>query len=100
MNVKIRNKFIEIKYSVSNGLVIFITVRNHNRSTTLGGGGGLNQFYGYPTSPSASVCDPFIYALRLSNVQQGYKNIIMKTCKTRRSNSVQITTLSKDKNLF
>ena len=25
MNVKIRNKFIEIKYSVSNGLVIFIT---------------------------------------------------------------------------
>ena len=25
MNVKIRNKFIEIKYSVSNGLVIFTT---------------------------------------------------------------------------
>ena len=25
MNVKLRNKFIEIKYSVSNGLVIFIT---------------------------------------------------------------------------
>ena len=25
MNVKIRNKFIEIKYSVSDGLVIFIT---------------------------------------------------------------------------
>ena len=25
MNVKIRNKFIEIKYSVSYGLVIFIT---------------------------------------------------------------------------
>ena len=25
MNVKIRNKFIEIKYSISNGLVIFIT---------------------------------------------------------------------------
>ena len=25
MNVKIRSKFIEIKYSVSNGLVIFIT---------------------------------------------------------------------------
>ena len=25
MNVKIRNKFIEIKYSVFNGLVIFIT---------------------------------------------------------------------------
>ena len=25
MNVKIRNKFIEIKYIVSNGLVIFIT---------------------------------------------------------------------------
>ena len=25
MNVKIRNKFIEIIYSVSNGLVIFIT---------------------------------------------------------------------------
>ena len=25
MNVKIRNKFIEIKFSVSNGLVIFIT---------------------------------------------------------------------------
>ena len=25
MNVKIRNKFIEIKYSVSNGLVMFIT---------------------------------------------------------------------------
>ena len=25
MNVNIRNKFIEIKYSVSNGLVIFIT---------------------------------------------------------------------------
>ena len=25
MNVKIRNKFIEIKYSVSNGLVLFIT---------------------------------------------------------------------------
>ena len=25
MNVKIRNKFIEIKYRVSNGLVIFIT---------------------------------------------------------------------------
>ena len=25
MNVKIRNKFIEIKYSVSNGLVIFKT---------------------------------------------------------------------------
>ena len=25
MNVKIRNKFIEIKYSVSNGRVIFIT---------------------------------------------------------------------------
>ena len=25
MNVKIINKFIEIKYSVSNGLVIFIT---------------------------------------------------------------------------
>ena len=25
MNVKIRNKFTEIKYSVSNGLVIFIT---------------------------------------------------------------------------
>ena len=25
MNVKIRNKFIEIKYSVSNRLVIFIT---------------------------------------------------------------------------
>ena len=25
MNVDIRNKFIEIKYSVSNGLVIFIT---------------------------------------------------------------------------
>ena len=24
MNVKIRNKFIEIKYRVSNGLVIFI----------------------------------------------------------------------------
>ena len=23
MNVKVRNKFIEIKYSVSNGLVIF-----------------------------------------------------------------------------
>ena len=29
MNVKIRNKFIEIKYSVSNGLVIFIT--NYNK---------------------------------------------------------------------
>ena len=27
MNVKIRNKFIEIKYSVSNGLVIFIYFR-------------------------------------------------------------------------
>ena len=26
MNVKIRNKFIEIKYSVSYGLVIFITL--------------------------------------------------------------------------
>ena len=25
MNVKIRNKFIEIKYSVSYGLIIFIT---------------------------------------------------------------------------
>ena len=25
MNVKIRNKFIEIKYSISNGFVIFIT---------------------------------------------------------------------------
>ena len=25
MNIKIRNKFIEIKYSVSNGFVIFIT---------------------------------------------------------------------------
>ena len=25
MNVKIRNKFIEIKYSVSNGIIIFIT---------------------------------------------------------------------------
>ena len=25
MNVKVRNKFIEIKYSVSYGLVIFIT---------------------------------------------------------------------------
>ena len=25
MNVKIRNKFIEIKYSVSYGLVIFVT---------------------------------------------------------------------------
>ena len=25
MNVKIRNKFIEIKYSVSNGLVILLT---------------------------------------------------------------------------
>ena len=25
MNVMIRNKFIEIKYNVSNGLVIFIT---------------------------------------------------------------------------
>ena len=25
MNVKIRNKLIEMKYSVSNGLVIFIT---------------------------------------------------------------------------
>ena len=29
MNVKIRNKFIEIKYSVSNGLVIFIHVTNY-----------------------------------------------------------------------
>ena len=35
---------------------------NHNRSTALersvkitGGGGGLNRFYGIPTSPSASV---------------------------------------------
>ena len=34
----------------------------HNKSATLersvkntGGGGGLNRFYGYPTSPSASV---------------------------------------------
>ena len=26
MNVRIRNKFIEIKYSVSYGLVIFITL--------------------------------------------------------------------------
>ena len=26
MNVKIRNKFIEIKYSVSNGLVILLLV--------------------------------------------------------------------------
>ena len=40
-----------------------VTVRNHNRSTALErsvlkyrvGGGGLNRFYGYPTSPSASV---------------------------------------------
>ena len=38
-----------------------VTVRNHNRSTALlkywgwGWGGGLNRFYGYPTSPSASV---------------------------------------------
>ena len=28
MNVKIRNKFIEIKYSVSYGLVIFINIYN------------------------------------------------------------------------
>ena len=40
-----------------------VTVKNHNRSTALErsvlkylwGGGGLNLFYGYPTSPSASV---------------------------------------------
>ena len=40
-----------------------VTVRNHNRSTALErsilkywwGGGGLNWFYGYPTSSSASV---------------------------------------------
>ena len=39
-----------------------VTVRNHNRSTALErsilkywGGGGLNRFYGIPTSPSASV---------------------------------------------
>ena len=38
-----------------------VTVRNHNRSTALERsvykhwGGGLNQFYEYPTSPSASV---------------------------------------------
>ena len=42
-----------------------VTVRNHNRSTALersvsllgsvGVGGCLNRFYGYPTSPSASA---------------------------------------------
>ena len=38
-----------------------VTVRNHKRSTALERsvlkywGEGLNQFYGYPTSPSASV---------------------------------------------
>ena len=37
-----------------------VTVRNHNRSTVLERsvkilGGGLNRFYGYPTSPSASI---------------------------------------------
>ena len=42
-----------------------LTVRNHNKSTAAleqsvvkyggGGRGGLNRFYGYPTSPSASV---------------------------------------------
>ena len=37
-----------------------VTVRNRNRSTALERSvlkywGGLNQFYGYPTSPSASV---------------------------------------------
>ena len=39
MNVKIRNKFIEIKYSVSYGLVIFITNYRWlqlNRSITAG----------------------------------------------------------------
>ena len=32
MNVKIRNKFIEIKYSVSNGLVIFIKLSSTKKS--------------------------------------------------------------------
>ena len=38
-----------------------VTVRNHNRSTALERSvlkyweGGLNRFYGYPTSPPASV---------------------------------------------
>ena len=38
-----------------------VTVRNHNKSTALERsvlntrGGGLNRFYGIPTSPSVSV---------------------------------------------
>ena len=36
-----------------------VTVRNHNRSTVWNGQykntGGLNRFYGYPISPSASI---------------------------------------------
>ena len=62
MNVKIRNKFIEIKYSVSNGLVIFNTnyrwfrileIRWYRRSN----GSVLKdtRFYGIPTSLSASI---------------------------------------------
>ena len=39
-----------------------VTVKNHNRSTALERSvlkilGGLNRFYGYPTSPSASVME-------------------------------------------
>ena len=34
MNVKIRNKFIEIKYSVSNGLVIFNLIRSAELNLT------------------------------------------------------------------
>ena len=57
----VTNTIAEPKYKY--GQQEQVTVRNHNRSTALErsvlkylrGGGGLNRFYGYPTSPSASV---------------------------------------------
>ena len=52
---------------------------NHNRSAALersvknllGGGGGLNRFYGYPTSPSASI---MAQNLQLFGPREGFLN--------------------------
>ena len=55
-----------------------VTVRNHNRSTALERsvlkyrGRGLNRFYGYPTSPSASVIwqEQWIIGTEMWNTKQ------------------------------
>ena len=61
MNVKIRNKFIEIKYSVSNGLVIFITNYRWFRILKISRYRRSNGSKPIPKSSSADPRDPLSY---------------------------------------